>query len=108
AGWQGRPIGPGRRAIPEGDARTTCRTSRLARALSSVRYEAATLFDGGHVRGARESVTIDGKAERAEATIDGASYTSAPDAEPRRVPGGTELHTLHSALGVLRTWSKTA
>ncbi len=96
----------GRADLVVGDrvARTTFRTSRAARMLATAHLELATALDRGRVRGVRELLTHGGKAERAEAAIDGARYTPAGGAA-RRVPGGTRLHTAHSALGVLRAWS---
>jgi len=102
--YQGVPIGRADLIIDERAAHTTFRTSRAARALTSARFELATALEGGRVRGVREALTLGGATERAEAEIDGASYTP-PDGEERPVPGGTRLHTLHSALGVVRAWS---
>ena len=103
--YQAMPIGSADLVIGERGARTTFRTSRIARALASVRYELATALDRGRVRGARDDLTVDGDAERAETAIDGASYTAG--GQTLRVPGDTHLHTLHSALGAVRAWSVT-
>jgi hypothetical protein len=97
------PIGSADLVIGERGARSTFRTSRVARALASVRYELETALDRGRVRGAREQLTLDGEHEHAETAVDGPAYTAG--GEPARVPGGTNLHTLHSALGAVRAWS---
>ena len=101
--YQTMPIGRADLVIGERGARTTFRTSRVARALATVRYELATALDRGRVLGARDELSVDGAVERAEAAVDGASYTAG--GETLRVPGGTHLHTLHSALGAVRAWS---
>ena len=103
--YQGMPIGRTDLVFDGRVARTGFRTpSRAARVLTNTRFELLTAFDGGHVRGMREALTLGGTTERNEAEVDGASYTP-PDGEALRVPGGTRLHTLHSALGVVRAWS---
>lgn len=103
--YQTMPIGRADLVIGERGARTTFRTSRVARALASVRYELTTALEHGRVRGARDDLTVDREVERAETAIDGASYTAG--GQTLRVPGDTRLHTLHSALGAVRTWSAT-
>ncbi len=102
--YQSVPIGRAELITDDRAARTTFRTSRAARILASARFELATAIERGRVRGVRESLTLGRTTERAEASVDGSSYTP-EGGEPRRVPGGTRLHTLHSALGVVRTWS---
>jgi hypothetical protein len=101
---QNMPIGRAALAIEATTARTTFRTTRLARALSAIRYEHASAFDRGMLRGARETLAIDGATERTELAVDGADFTER-DA-PGHVPGGTRLHDVHTALGVLRAWSR--
>ncbi|HWO19614.1 MAG TPA: hypothetical protein VNO30_12595 [Kofleriaceae bacterium] len=102
--YQGVQIGRADLVVDDRLARTTFRTSRAARLFAAARLELATALERGHVRGVRELLTQGGATERSEATVDGASYTPAGGAE-LRVPGGTRLHTAHSALGVLRAWS---
>ena len=46
-----------------------------------------------------------GEATSVTASIDGARY-SLDDGPRLTVPGGTPLHTLHSALGSIRAWSR--
>jgi hypothetical protein len=102
--YQGVPIGRADLIVGDRVAHTTFRTSRAARLLSAARFELATAFDRGLVHGVREVLTLGGATEHAEAAIDGPDYTPG-DGLLRRVPGGTRLHTLHSALGVIRAWS---
>ena len=102
--YQGMQIGRADLIVDDRLARTTFRTSRAARIFAAARLELATALERGRVRGVRELLTLDGETERSEAAVDGASYTPAGGAA-LRVPGGTRLHTVHSALGVLRAWS---
>lgn len=102
--YQGVPIGRADLIVGGRVARTTFRTSRAARLLASARLELETAFERGRVRGVREALTLGRERARAEAAIDGARYAP-PGGAARRVPGGTRLHTAHSALGVIRAWS---
>lgn len=102
--YGGVPIGRAELIVDDRVAHTTFRTSRAARLWAAVRLELATALERGHVRGVREVRTLGRQIERAEATVDGARYTPA-GGEAMRVPGGTRLHTVHSALGVVRAWS---
>jgi hypothetical protein len=102
--YQGVPIGRADLVIGDRAARTTFQTSRAARVLAAAHLELATALDRGRVRGVRELLTLGGDTERAEAIVAGARYAP-PGGEPRRVPGGARLHTVHSALGVVRAWS---
>jgi hypothetical protein len=104
--WQTIAIGDVELAIGTRDARTLFRTGGLANLSSPIRYELVTALDRGRVRGVSETLTSEGRTARTEATIDGASFTTR-EAGLRRVPGGSQLHTLHSALGVVRAWSTT-
>lgn len=103
--YQTIPIGRADLLIDERGAHTRFRTSRVARALANVRYQLATALDHGRVRGARDELDVDGEVERAEAAFDGDAYTA--EGQTMHVPGGTHLHTLHSALGAVRAWSAT-
>jgi hypothetical protein len=102
--YQGVQVGRADLIVDDRAARTKFRTSGAARMLSAARFDLATALERGRVRGVREVLKLGREIERAEAVVDGASYTP-PDGEARRVPGGTRLHTLHSALGVVRAWS---
>ena len=102
--YQGVQIGRADLVVDGRAARTTFRTSRAARVIAAAHLELATALEAGRVRGVRELLTLGRQTERAEAAIDGARYTPL-GGEPHDVPGGTRLHTLHSALGVLRAWS---
>ena len=92
-------------AIDPHQARTTFRTGVLASALSSIHYELVTALDHGRVVGTTETLTKDGRTNRSDVIVDGAMFIP-KQGVPQRVPGGTQLHTLQSALGVLRTWSR--
>jgi len=102
--YQGVQVGRADMIVDERAAHTTFRTSGAARVLTSAHFELATALDRGHARGVRELLTLGAKTDRAEAVLDGARFTPAGGDE-QRVPGGTRLHTLHSALGVIRAWS---
>ena len=102
--YQGVPIGRADLIVGDRAARTTFQTSRAARVLAAAHLELLTALDRGRVRGVRERLTLGRETARAEAIVEGASYAP-PGGEARRVPGGARLHTVHSALGVVRAWS---
>ncbi len=103
--WKTLAIGRVDLVIDAHQARTQFRTGALASALASVRYELTTTLDHGRVIAATDTLTVDGKPSHSEVAIDRASFTVAPGGM-RPTPGGGQLHTLHTALGVLRAWSK--
>jgi hypothetical protein len=105
--FQNIAIGRAELVIGARDARTTFKTGRLASALSAVRYELTTGFASGRVTSVDERINIDGAETDAAVEVAGASFVTGLG-ERRQVPGGTQLHTLQSALGVVRAWSKAA
>lgn len=78
-------------------------TGILARALADVRYELTTKLADHVAREASELVVLDGDKTHTELRLDGARYRI--NTRSGDVPGGTALHTLHSALGALRAWA---
>ncbi len=101
--WRGVLIGNASLAVDATRARSTFSTGVLARALADVRYELTTMLDGHVARAASELVVVGADTTRTELHIDGPRYHI--NARPGDVPGGTALHTLHSALGALRAWA---
>lgn len=104
--WRGVSIGKASLLVEARGARSTFATGILARALAEVRYELTTTFADHVARSASELVVLDGETTRTELVLDGAHYRIG--ARTAEVPGGTALHTLHSALGALRAWDGTA
>jgi len=89
--WQGLAIGRAELRVGPYEARSVFATGTLASALADVRHELTTALDGE--RRAHEVVVYDGETRRRDVAID-------------RAPGGGTLHTLHSALGAIRAWSR--
>lgn len=104
--FQNIAIGKAELVIGARDARTTFRTGRLASALASVRYEQVTGFADGRVASIHEDLEVDGAHTGGTYRVDGASFTDGLGGR-RLVPGASRVHTLQTALGVLRAWSKT-
>jgi len=101
--WRGVSIGKASLTVDAQRAHSKFTTGILASALADVRYELTTRLADHVAREASELVVLDGDTTRTEMRLDGARYrinTRAGD-----VPGGTALHTLHSALGALRAWA---
>jgi hypothetical protein len=103
--WQGMLIGSADLAVTTTEAQSKFSTTMLARAFASVRYHLTSTLERGMPTASREGLTMSGEATSIVTAIDGARY--AIDEGPQLVvPGGTPLHTLHSAIGSLRTWSR--
>jgi hypothetical protein len=103
--WQGMAIGHAELSAGARDARVTFRTGTLASALASVSYRLATVIEEGRARTVTEVLTRDGETRQIDATLGAASFTLRT-APPRRTPDGQPLHSLASALGVVRAWSR--
>jgi hypothetical protein len=101
--WRGVLIGNASLAVDARRAHSKFTTGILARALADVRYELETRLTANIAREATELVVLDGETTRTELRLDGARYRI--NTRPGDVPGGTALHTLHSALGALRAWA---
>ncbi len=101
--WRGVSIGNASLSVDGERVRSKFTTGILARALADVRYELVTRISGHVAREASELVVLDGDTTRTEMRLDGPRYRL--NTRPGDVPGGTALHTLHSALGALRAWA---
>jgi hypothetical protein len=91
--------------VTERGAHSSFVTGTLARALVDLRFELATVFDRSGPRSVTESMVRRGKPEHVAATIAGTSYRIGT-AAPKFAPGDQRIHTLHTALGIVRAWSK--
>lgn len=103
--WQGILVGSADLAVSQTEAHSRFSTTMLARAFAKVRYQLVSTLDRGRPTASREGLTMKGEASSVTAAIDASRYTI--DEGPRlTVPGGTPLHTLHTALGSVRAWSR--
>lgn len=98
--WQAMQVGRATLSIGAGEARAAFSTTALARAFAHVTYQLVTTAIS-----TREGLSMGGAPSAVVVALDGAHY--AIDEGPRRsVPGGTVLHSLPSALGSVRAWSR--
>ncbi|MBA3461739.1 MAG: DUF3108 domain-containing protein [Deltaproteobacteria bacterium] len=104
--WQGIQIGRADLTVVAGEAHSRFSTTMLAKAFAKVRYHLITTLDRGTPTAAREALTMDGASSTVVSQIDGSRY-AIEDGRQLAVPGGTTLHTLHTALGSLRAWSSS-
>jgi hypothetical protein len=104
--YQGIAIGRAELAVGEQEVRTKFETNALASAFASAKYELVTVIDRTAKRplGASERIEADGQTTVVDASFDGKNYTLGDPPETRSIPDGN-LHTLHSALGVIRGWA---
>ncbi|CAN5731380.1 hypothetical protein BH11MYX3_BH11MYX3_44400 [soil metagenome] len=103
--WQGLLVGRADLGVAAHEAHSRFSTTALARAFAKVRYHGSSTRDRGGATASRESLTYSGEDSSVTAVIDGPRYRL-DDGPSLTVPGGTTLHTLHTALGSLRTWSR--
>jgi len=90
--------------VTERGAHSAFVTGTLARALLDLRFELATVFDRSGPRTVTESMVRRGQREDIAATITGTSYRIGT-APAKLAPGNQRIHTLHTALGIVRAWS---
>ena len=97
--WQAMQVGRATLSVGASEVRSRFSTTALARAFAKVKYQLVTT-----PRSSREGFTMSGDASSIQVALDGAHY-SFDDGPRLAVPGGTPLHTLHSAIGSVRAWS---
>ena len=104
---QGLTIGRAELVVGVNDVHSRFRTNALASSFASARHELATLLDRGAARprSGAETLDLDGESRQSSAAFDGGSYTLDGKSPPQPAPAGSPLHTMHSALGVLRAWA---
>ncbi len=98
--WQAVQVGRATLSVGTGEARSTFSTTALARAFAKVSYDLVTTPSS-----AREGFAMSGERSSVALALDGAHYAFDGGAS-RTTPGGAALHTLHSAIGSLRAWSR--
>ena len=103
--WQGILVGSANLSVLEGEAHSRFSTTMLAKAFAKVRYLVISTIDRGRPTASREALAMSGETSSVTAAIDGARY-SIDDGPRLTVPGGTPLHTLHTALASVRAWSR--
>ncbi len=104
--WQGMQVGHAELVTGASDVRASFRTGTLASAITTVRYDMTTTIDHGRARSTREVLTRGSRTESVDAELGAASFTLRGHT-PKPTPDGQPLHTLTSALAVVRTWSQT-
>ncbi len=102
--WQGMRVGHAELVTGVGELRASFRTGALASTIASVRYEMTTVIAGAHARTTTEILSRRGTSERVDAELGAASFMLRGQAE-KRTPDGQPVHTLTSALAIVRSWS---
>jgi hypothetical protein len=103
--WGGILVGNADLAVTPTEAHSRFSSTMLARTFAKVKYHLVSTLDRGRPTASREGLTMHGEASSVVTAIDGTRY--AIDDGPRlAVPGGTPLHTLHTALASVRAWSR--
>lgn len=102
----GISIGRAEMAVGEQEVRTRFETNMLASTFARAKYELTTVVDRNGMRpiGAVERLDADGESTNTNASFDGRSFTIGDPPTQHQVPDGN-VHTLHSALGVIRGWA---
>lgn len=104
--WQGMQVGHAELVTGAGEVRASFRTGTLASAIANVRYEMTTVVGQDRARSTTEVVSRRGTSERVDVDLGASSFTLRGHT-PRRTPDGQPLHTLTSALAIVRIWSHT-
>ncbi len=105
--FQGLSIGRAEIAVGDQEVRSRFETNALASSFARVKYELVSVIDRDAHRpiGANEISELDGEATTTNATFDGKSYAIGEPPISHSVPDGN-VHTLQSALGVIRGWAQ--
>lgn len=105
--FQGLSIGRAEIAVGDQEVRSRFETNALASSFARVKYELVSVIDrsGRRPMGAHEIAELDGEATSIDATFDGRTYAFGQPPASHSVPDGN-VHTLQSALGVIRGWAK--
>ncbi len=105
--FQGLSIGRAEIAVGDQEVRSRFETNALASSFARVKYELVSVIDRNARRpmGAHESAEMDGEVTTTNATFDGRSYSIGEPPVTHSVPDGN-VHTLQSALGVIRGWAQ--
>jgi hypothetical protein len=104
---QGLSIGRAEMVIGEQEVRTRFETNMLASTFAHAKYDLVTVVDRTAHRpiGANENVEVDGERTSTNASFDGKTYSIGDPPAPHDVPDGN-VHTLHTALAMLRGWAE--
>jgi hypothetical protein len=105
--FQGLSIGRAEIAVGDQEVRSRFETNALASSFARVKYELVSVIDrnGRRPMGAFETAELDGEATSTNATFDGKTYAIGEPPVSKSVPDGN-VHTLQSALGVIRGWAE--
>ena len=88
------------------DVRSSFSTTGLASTFASAHHELATQLDRANAQATAmsESLQFDGETSKTEAVLSDGGYAIAGAVKP--VPDHQHAHTMHSALGWVRSWAK--
>ncbi|MGE0397244.1 MAG: DUF3108 domain-containing protein [Kofleriaceae bacterium] len=105
--FQGLSIGRAEVVVGDQEVRSRFETNALASSFARVRYELVSVLDRNAHRplGANETAELDGETTTTNASFDGKSYSLGQPPVAHSVPDGN-VHTLQSALGVIRGWAQ--
>ena len=101
----GMTVGRVELEVNDTEVHSRFQTDTLASAVMSVHHELATVLDREHARprSSSETFSVGGETNHYDAVFDGASYTL--DGRAFSVPAGNIGQTLHTTLGLLRSWA---
>lgn len=105
--FQGLSIGRAEISVGDQEVRSRFETNALASSFARVKYELVSVIDRNAHRpiGAFETAELDGESQTTNATFDGKSYAIGEPPVSHSIPDGN-VHTLQSALGVIRGWAQ--
>ncbi|MEJ7604269.1 MAG: DUF3108 domain-containing protein [Kofleriaceae bacterium] len=103
--WSDVAVGRAELANDVDRVHSSFRTTELASALVDLRFDLVSQLAHGWPRSLVETVVTGGKAEHVRASLARGSYQLA-NAPVQLAPEDGPVHSLHTALGIVRAWSR--
>ncbi len=100
---KGFTIGRAELVVGEHEIHSRFETGKLVSAFARVRHELTTVVDQTGARSAIEILDVDGESSHNSVEFGRAKFVAG--GKVGTIPDGNVGHTLHSALGVIRTWA---
>lgn len=104
--WKGLTIGRIELAVDGDVVNSRFQTGSVVSTVARVRHELSTALDRAGARPASqlETLSVNGEERTVAAIFDGAGYRI--EGRPHQIIKRGRAHTLHSALGALRSWAQ--
>ena len=102
----GVPIGRIEMVTGEREVHSEFETSRFVSSLTAIHHELTTIVERGAARPRAANEVLDSNGETTAIAAAFAEGALTVDTVSRRIPGGNNAQTLHTAIGWLRAWAR--